>query len=198
MSRYTTLIAIVLLFLLLRCSNNKAGTAENAADSTAVLHTTSSDTVNQLPDTSQPDSPAASLKTQTITNELMQPEEDTVPPKGPLNAALKRYLDWLKTKWKNVPNPFIASYQGNDFGDYQHIIFKDAKGETYDFGQAKNKYGRYQLHNLSGQYEDNPAYLGREFTIHWEWKITDFLCCEGDYEKVKARVPTIIKLELNK
>ena len=112
--------------------------------------------------------------------------------------AVKRYLDGLRITWKNTANPIIATYEGNDFGDYHHIIFKDVKGNTYDFGQAANHYGKYQLHDFSGQYKDNPAWRGKRFKVYWNWKLSDFLCCEGEYEKTKAYLPAITKLELIK
>ena len=114
------------------------------------------------------------------------------------SPAVKRHLKELKKTWKNTANPLIATYEGNNFGDYQHIIFKDAKGNTYDFGQAANNYGKYKLHELSGQYDDNPAWLGKKFKVYWEWKLSHFLCCEGDYDKSKGYLPSITKLELIK
>jgi hypothetical protein len=113
-------------------------------------------------------------------------------------AGLRQHIEQLRKDWKNVPNPIIATYQGNDFGDYHHIIFKDANGVGYDFGQAKNDYGQYNLHELSGQYNDNPKFLGKKFRVFWDWKLSEFLCCEGDYGKAKAYLPSITKLELIK
>lgn len=157
------------------------------------------DTVTVKNTADQPDSIIPKSKTQTVSEAGYLKNEEAIS-QNPiyLQAALKQHLDWLKTKWQHVPNPITASYQGNDFGDYHHIIFEDKKGETYDFGQAANQYGKYQLHDLSGQYKDNPLYLGRTFRIYWEWKLSNFLCCEGDYDKVKAYLPSITKLELIK
>lgn len=114
------------------------------------------------------------------------------------NNALKRHMEELRKEWQNVPNPITATYQGNDFGDYHHILFKATNGIHYDFGQAKNNYGQYKLHELSGQYEDNPEFLGKEFKVYWDWKLSEFLCCEGEYGKAKAYLPSITKLELIK
>jgi microsomal dipeptidase-like Zn-dependent dipeptidase len=111
-------------------------------------------------------------------------------------AALKQYIAELKKEWKSVPNPIIARYEGNSFGDYHHIIFKDSTGTTFDFGQANNYYGRYKLFDQSGQYDDNPAYTGKEFKIYWDWKLSSFLCCDGNYGKAKACLPSITKLVL--
>lgn len=134
-----------------------------------------------------------------VTKETRIKKEDPVSENRALQSpAVKRYLDGLRITWKNTANPIIATYEGNDFGDYHHIIFKDAKGNTYDFGQAANHYGKYQLHDLSGQYKDNAAWLGKRFKVYWDWKLSDFLCCEGEYEKTKAYLPAITKLELIK
>lgn len=113
-------------------------------------------------------------------------------------GGLKQQMQWLISEWRNAPNPLMASYEGNDFGDYHHIIFKTSNGKLYDFGQAKNNYGNYQLHEPSGQYTDDPKYLKKQFRIFWTWKLSDFLCCNGDYAKAKAYLPTITKLELIK
>lgn len=108
------------------------------------------------------------------------------------------YISWLRKEWQNVPNPFIASYQGNDFGDYFHVIFEDQHKKVYDFGQAKNNFGRYDMFDNTGQYEDNPDYLGKKFKVYWNWELADFSCCDGAYGEAKAYVPTVTKLELLK
>lgn len=114
------------------------------------------------------------------------------------NANLKRHIEQLRKDWQNVPNPIIATYSGSDFGDYFHILFKAANGAEYDFGQAKNNYGQYELLKLSGQYEDNPKFLGKQFKVYWDWELSEFLCCDGEYGKAKAYLPSITKLELIK
>ena len=113
-------------------------------------------------------------------------------------AELKSLIEHLREEWQNVPNPITATYIGNDFGDYHHIIFKDANGVEYDFGQANNYYGEYSLFENSGQYEDHPDYLGKEFKVYWDWTLSEFLCCDGEYGKAKAYLPAITKLELIK
>ena len=113
-------------------------------------------------------------------------------------AEITRYIDNLRKEWQNTPNPLIATYEGNDFGDYQHIIFKASNNVFYDFGQAENNFVPYKLFELSEQYEDNPAFVGKEFKIYWDWKIAEFLCCDGEYKEVKAYIPSITKLELIK
>ncbi|MBL7747600.1 MAG: hypothetical protein JNM19_09260 [Chitinophagaceae bacterium] len=111
---------------------------------------------------------------------------------------MRRHIEWLREEWQNVPNPMTAIYQGNDFGDYQHILFKAENGVEYDFGQANNRYGPYKLYEPSGQYEDNPEFLGKKFKVYWDWVVSDFFCCEGEYGKARAYLPSITKLELMK
>lgn len=113
-------------------------------------------------------------------------------------AELIRLIVHLKEEWQNVPNPITATYIGNDFGDYHHILFKASNGVEYDFGQANNNYGEYSLFENSGQYVDHPDYLGKEFKVYWNWTLSEFYCCDGEYGKAKAYLPAITKLELIK
>ncbi len=117
----------------------------------------------------------------------------------PSNAkiGLKDYLKYLRQEWKNVPNPFIATYSGNDFGDYHHINFTDNANISYDFGFGYNDYGAYELFYDDEQLTDKPNYLGKSFKIYWAWKSSEFPCCSGEYDMVQAYHPSIVKLELN-
>lgn len=80
-------------------------------------------------------------------------------------------------------------------GDYFHLNFEDVNGKTYDFGFGDNNLGEFVLCN-EPQFETNHKYLNRTFRIYWNWKITKFPCCDGDYEIVEAYIPSITKLEL--
>ncbi|WP_124980492.1 hypothetical protein [Nonlabens xiamenensis] len=113
-------------------------------------------------------------------------------------SELRSHMEWLVEEWKNVPNPMTARYEGNDFGDYHHVYFKASNGINYDFGQANNNYGQFELHELSGHFIDNPAFLEQEFKVFWDWKLSKFLCCEGEYGEAEAYLPTITNLELIK
>ena len=201
MSKNKLLLISTFFTLFISCNNNKNKAKENisTAPIVAEIKPEQKDTVKINQINSKPDTVIPNSKIQPVTKTGYLKNEEAISRNAPdLREDLKRHLDWLKTKWQNAPNPVTAIYQGNDFGDYQHILFKDAKGKTYDFGQAANNYGKYQLHEHSGQYKDNPAYLGRKFKVYWEWKLSDFLCCEGDYDRVKAYLPAITKLELIK
>lgn len=194
MNKKSILCLYALFILSVSCNNNKTGTnttnePTNAGDLPAQIDTVSAGQTDTL----------IPKKSNAVTKGTEVKKEDpSLQNTAHQSPAVKRYLQELKKSWKNTPNPLIATYEGNDFGDYQHIIFKDAKGNTYDFGQAANSYGKYQLHEASGQYADNQAYLGKKFKVYWEWKLTDFLCCEGEYDKVKGYLPAITKLELIK
>jgi hypothetical protein len=111
------------------------------------------------------------------------------------SKALRLSIEYEREQWKNVKNPFVASYRGCDLGDYFHLNFEDANGKNYDFGFGNNNYGKYLLYDKT-DYNDNPKYLGKSFNIYWNWKITSFPCCDGEYDMVKAYLPSITKLEL--
>ena len=112
------------------------------------------------------------------------------------SKSLELYLEYLREDWNKVPNPFIATYLGNDFGDYHHIEFEDENGKMYDFGDGNNTYGDYELFFDDDQLTDNPKYLNKTMLVYWEWKTSDFLCCEGEMDVTTAKVPSIVKLEL--
>lgn len=122
-------------------------------------------------------------------------EDFIIDKKDKNNKSLISNLEYDKEEWKNVKNPIIATYQGCDFGDYFHITFQDADGINYDFGFGNNHFGEYILYDKT-QYVDNPKYLGKKFKVYWNWKISNFPCCDGEHESVKAYHPSITKLEL--
>lgn len=111
------------------------------------------------------------------------------------SESLKRTIDYEREEWKGVKSPFIATYRGCDFGDYFHLTFEDAHGKIYDFGFGENNYGEYELFD-NGDYTDNPAYLNKPFNVYWNWVVSSFPCCDGEYEMVEAYLPSITKLEL--
>ncbi len=120
--------------------------------------------------------------------------------KCPKNSTsdLKQFIEYEIEQYKNVSNPIIAIYKGNTFGDYHHIEFEDANGKRYDFGFGDNDFGNIKLYFDDDQLTDNPKYLGKSFKVFWDWKISTFPCCSGEYKLVEAYTPSIIKLELIK
>lgn len=109
---------------------------------------------------------------------------------------LEFYIEYERKQWENVPNPIVAKYIGNDFGDYHHIDFEDSAGKIYNFGFGNNNFGGTVLFYEDQHFNDNPKYLGMPFKIFWEWKVSSFPCCSGEYEMVEAYLPSIVKLEL--
>lgn len=112
------------------------------------------------------------------------------------DESLKSYLNYLEESWHDVPNPIIATYEGNAFGDYFHIEFVDSVENYYDFGDGDNDFGKYKLFEEGGHYEDNPKYIGKQFEVYWEWKVSEFSCCDGNYNLAKEKIPSITRLEL--
>jgi len=97
--------------------------------------------------------------------------------------------------WKDISNPLIVKYTGMEWGDYFHIIFEDINGTEYDFGFGNNNYGDYILYD-DETYFDNPKFLNQTFKLYWEWKLSVFPCCNGEYKQVEGYKPSIIKMEL--
>jgi len=115
-------------------------------------------------------------------------------PKGyevDLKASIKHEIE----VWKNADNPLTATYKGNYIGDYLHIEFEDNNQKIYDFGFGNNDLGNIELYN-NKHFDHNPKYLGKTFKIFWEWKISSFPCCSGEYEIAEAYLPSIVKLEI--
>ncbi len=125
----------------------------------------------------------------TLSNKMPNPE-DGEPSQDPDG-------DYVAEMWKDVPNPFIATYNGNMFGDYFHIEFEDSDGNYYDFGDGNNYFGDYPLYHGTEQYDENLSCLGKEFIVTWEWKMSEFPCCEGEYNLTRAKRPSITGLELS-
>lgn len=200
MNKYKNLFWLTIFFLLISCENNNNAKNDNRYDSlTAEVSSKREDSSTLKLTDHKPDSVIPNKATQPFFNDSNLKIDDYIK-QYPANqtAELRRDMERIRKEWQNAPNPITATYQGNDFGDYHHILFKAANGVEYDFGQAKNNYGQYKLHELSGQYNDNPEFLGKKFKVYWDWKLSKFLCCDGEYGKAEAYLPAITKLELIK
>jgi hypothetical protein len=200
MNKYGILFLPVIFFLIISCDNNNKLKNDIIYDSTtSTVNSNREDSALLRFTDNKRDSIIANRNNQSFLNGRHLKTDDYIKQyPANQNAELRRHIEWLRKEWQNVPNPITATYQGNDFGDYHHIIFKAANGAKYDFGQATNNYGQYKLHELSGQYDDNPEFLGKKFNVYWDWKLSDFFCCDGEYGKAKAYLPSITKLELIK
>lgn len=200
MNKYGILFLPVIFFLIPSCENNNRTKIDITNDSlTADVSSTQVDSAVMTYRDNKSDSVLADKNAQTLlTGRNLKAADYIKQYPADQKDELRRHIERLRKEWQNVPNPITATYQGNDFGDYHHVLFKDANGVVYDFGQAKNSYGQYKLHELSGQYDDNPEFSGKKFKVYWDWVLSDFFCCDGEYGKAKAFLPSITKLELLK
>lgn len=200
MNKYVRLLLTAAFVFVMSCANhNKTNNVSPGDTLTAVVHSKTQDTGGLKPEVHRSD--PLTIKSDTLsflhgnnvkTDDFIKQYPDNQ------KAGFRHFMELLRKEWQNVPNPITATYKGNEFGDYHHILFESSSGVTYDFGQANNNYGTYKLHELSGQYADNPQYVGKKFKIYWDWKLSDFLCCDGDYGKAKAYLPSITRLQLIK
>lgn len=124
-----------------------------------------------------------------VDNYIIKCSDDT-------EHELKQQLNNDILEWKNIKNPIIAKYIGNEILDYFHLEFKDKDGKIYDFGTGNNNYGQYELFEKLDHYVDNPKYLNKKFKIFWSWKKSTFPCCSGNYNLVIAMQPSIKKIVL--
>ena len=200
MNKYIILFLLVIFSLIISCENNNNTKNDINRDSmTSDVSSKQGDSATLIVTDHKLDSAPADRNSKSFLNGNNLKIDDYIKQYPPnQKARVRRHLEWLRKEWQNMPNPITATYQGNEFGDYHHILFKSANGAVYDFGQAQNNYGQYNLHALSGQYEDNPEFLGKKFKVYWNWKLAEFLCCDGEYGKAKAYLPSITKLELIK
>jgi len=185
-------ITYSLLFLITAfCTScNHSSTQQNnksSIDSSNYKISSIKDSLSTKPDTT--------LKNESKITEFKSVDDYIINKKDKSNKALRSNIKYEIEQWKNVSNPFVASYQGCDFGDYFHLNFKDANSKNYDFGFGNNNYGEYSLFDTLS-FKDNHKYLKHSFKIYWDWKPTSFPCCDGEYNLVKAYLPSITKLEL--
>jgi hypothetical protein len=94
----------------------------------------------------------------------------------------------------------VAAFEGASSGDYFHLLFKDEAGSSWDFGNGKNNLAPYTDLLLPEADEEgnigNMEYSGFRFEISWDSLESEYYCCEGEMNKVKGRVPTIVSLKL--
>ena len=199
MNKYTFILILTIFVVLLSCENKPVKNESIDDLSTSDKNSKPEDsTTIKFVDQSLDSIPTTESTQVFLKGKNLKTADFIIQYPANQNAELKSQIEHLRKEWQNVRNPITATYIGNDFGDYHHVIFKDANGVEYDYGQANNNYGSYKLHENSGQYEDHPDYLGKEFKVYWDWTLSEFLCCDGEYGKAKAYLPAITKLELIK
>ncbi len=185
----TILILLVLIFA--NCSDATSGDEDSAdsspANDTSLLRMNSLRENNVAP-LDEPDLTVLRAIGDWKTSDFIINEKDKS------SASVRSTIENEIELWKNVEHPFTATYKGCDMGDYFHLIFEDSNGKNYDFGFGNNQFGEYDL--CSKDITDNPKYLGKSFVIYWNWEISSFPCCDGEYDLVEAYMPSITKLEL--
>jgi hypothetical protein len=95
---------------------------------------------------------------------------------------------------KNHSGEIIATFEYVELGDYYHLIFKDDKGEEWDFGygQSQNSLGSFDF----GNEQSNPDLVGKKFKIVWENKKVNSYDLQGKDYTMDALC--IVKIELIK
>lgn len=109
-------------------------------------------------------------------------------------TPVENYLSILREQWKDTPNPIVAKFESAELHDYFHLLFRDAEGNGYDFADGNNDLGDYVLYDED--YTGNKKYIGKEFEIKWEWKMSEFVCCDGMMENVEGEIPSIVNIQL--
>lgn len=194
----TILFHLVLLVIFTSCKNSPPENNKKSdvnIDTNGHSNTMNSDLMDVDSTLTKENSDTTLKNNELISVKDWKIEDFIINKKDKKSTSLKSNIEYDKEEWKNVKSPFIASYKGCDFGDYFHVNFEDANGKTYDFGHGENDFGAYKLYNKT-DFTDNPKYLGKSFKIYWNWKISSFPCCDGEYDMVKAYQPSITKLEL--
>jgi len=112
------------------------------------------------------------LKNNSINNEVKL--NDTTS----FNAESTAKAEKTEHKTVATSGEIIATFEYVELGDYYHLIFKDEKGEEWDFGYGQNNYGSYDF----GDEQSNPDLVGKKFKIVWENKKVNSYDLQGkDY-----------------
>ena len=175
-------ITAILVAMLFTGCNKKVEGEENTAVTEETTEETKVKTETVSMDSEKPEA--------TIDEKSEGAEEVTTD-----NPALQSYLETQKKEWEGIVNPMTVTFKEFVLGDYPHIIFADAEGKEFDFGDGNNAYGEFSPADFQ---DEESQYLGKKFNITWEWKESEFNCCEGAMDLVKAKVPSIAKIELVK
>ncbi|PKP47632.1 MAG: hypothetical protein CVT95_05410 [Bacteroidetes bacterium HGW-Bacteroidetes-12] len=100
------------------------------------------------------------LKDKSITTEVKL--NDTTS----FNTESIAKVEKIEPKTVATSGEVIATFEYVELGDYYHLIFKDDKGEEWDFGYGQNNYVSYDF----GDDQSNPDLVGKKFKIVWENK----------------------------
>ncbi|HAA18852.1 MAG TPA: hypothetical protein DCR93_25845 [Cytophagales bacterium] len=123
-------------------------------------------------------------------SELYADFEEEVITEGP---ELEAYLEGVKLEWSSASNPMTVTFAGMEFGDYAYLIFEDEKGNRFNLANGDNDYGDFDEYDFI---QENSPHIGKKFTLEWDWKKSQFNCCQGQRDLYEAKVPSITDLEL--
>jgi len=173
------------------CTNKKTTNISKFSKSESVH--INADTIDVSKDQNVIDNGAVSLRKDSIDWSKNPIDEDILKNN---DEQLVRYIKYLEDTWKNAQNPLIVTYTGSFIGDYFHFQFEDASHNTYDFADGLNDLGEFSF--FDDDYNGNPDFIGKKFKITWAWRLNKFQCCDGDYNIVEAKIPSITTIELVK
>lgn len=168
--------------------------SENKHEDTLADNQPGKDTVREKTDSTESDTALLkmnSIKGWSIDDFIIKCSENHI-------EELRMDIEYEIKQWKDVKNPIIAKYKGIWLGDYFHFDFVDEQGREYDFGFGNNNLGKYILYDVNDElgWFHNKRYLNKSFKIWWDWRVSSYPCCSGDYELVETYHPSIIKIEL--
>jgi hypothetical protein len=179
------LIPILISFILFSCGasvRQEENTDAQAQDSTERIHN------NKITDID-----TIAIEDTVITVSTVEPLYELSDLNE--NPSLKNYVNYLHEVMDEVKSPIELVYEGVDFGDYFHLTFTGPNELYIDFGDGNNDFGEYELYDPL-TFEDNSKYIGQTFEVFWEFKASNFYCCEGNMEPTTAEVPSIVQLKL--
>lgn len=178
---------VLLVLFIFSCSgeeNKRDGKQEeiHLQDSTAVYKSTA-------------DAPGSASEHEIPDSLINLPEEvrDSILNVIRVDEMLKEEQRAWKKEWANADNPMIATFEGYSMGDYEHILFLDNKGNRFDFAYGNNDFGKLSKDDF---YSEDSKYVNKKFKVYWDFKMSEFTCCEGEDNWVKGEAPSITKLEL--
>jgi len=94
-------------------------------------------------------------------------------------------------------NPMIVTYLGSSLSDYFYFPFADDEGRYFDFADRDNQLGTIPFgpeDKIASHYEGE-SLVGKKFLITWGYELSEIYCCEGQYDRYAAMLPTILKIE---
>jgi hypothetical protein len=103
----------------------------------------------------------------------------------------------ITEKWKDVENPLVATFTDYSQDGIVHVLFTDQAGRSYDFGSGNHNLGEIRLYGPQSGVS-NPDYLGKQFKITWEWKLSRMWFMWENYEQAIAPLPSIVHIEIIK